>query len=218
LQESADKSLLFAGGIGVTPILSMAEHLSETGKDFEMHYCARTKERAAFLTKIETSPFNNQVSLYFDEGPSTSKLNIEEVLRSANDGTHIYVCGPKGFMDFVVNAAHHAGWPQERIHREVFEHESGGDEGNNTFEVVIASSGESYTIPEDKRITEVLADHGVTIETSCTQGVCGTCMTKILEGEPDHRDVYLTEEEQAENDVFLPCCSRSKSPKLVLDL
>lgn len=121
-------------------------------------------------------------------------------------------------MDHIVDCAHKSGWPQEQIHREVFEGDHSASADNQSFQVRIASTGRTFTIPANQRVTTVLADNGVVIPTSCTQGVCGTCLTGIVEGEPDHRDFYLTPEEQRENKVFLPCCSRALSPVLVLDL
>jgi|TARA_R110002072_G_scaffold302945_1_gene490274 vanillate O-demethylase ferredoxin subunit len=218
LDKTARKSLLFAGGIGITPMASMAQQLAENGADFQLHYCARSKSRAAFVWRIEESSFLDRAFFHFDDAPEDQHLDIDGVLRDAPEGTHIYVCGPKGFMDHVVNAARKLDWPAERIHREVFEQDHSTNDGNESFQVKIASTGEIYSIPPDVRVTKALQEHGVFIPTSCTQGVCGTCLTDVLEGTPDHRDHYLTPEEQAENKMFLPCCSRSRSPMLVLDL
>jgi vanillate O-demethylase ferredoxin subunit len=130
----------------------------------------------------------------------------------------VYVCGPGGFIDFVVATAKDQGWPADHIHLEYFgaaPQDSGADQA---FEVRIASTGKTYVIPADQSITTALAAQGVEILVSCEQGVCGTCLTRVLEGQCEHRDMYLTDDEKATGDQFTPCCSRAKSPLLVLDL
>lgn len=214
----AKRSLLFAGGIGVTPILSMAEFLAKSGADFEMHYCSRSPERTAFHERIARSPFADKVHFHFDTGAAEQKLEIENLMAHASPETHLYVCGPGGFIDFVVRAAKRHGWPSERIHFEYFSAAPQDTSSDRAFEVKLASSGETYAIPANKTVISVLAEHGIDLPVSCEQGVCGTCLTRVLDGTPDHRDVYLTDEEKAANDCFTPCCSRSRSGRLVLDL
>lgn len=214
----AKRSLLFAGGIGVTPILCMARRLGHIGADFEMHYSARTPERMAFRQAISDAPFADKVHFHFDNGDDSQKLNLEPLLANPQPDTHLYVCGPTGFIDFVVNSAKQAGWPSERVHLEYFGAEQVDTSGDTAFEVKIASTGQVFSIPADKPITQVLDEAGVFIPVSCEEGVCGTCLTRVLEGTPDHRDLYLTDAEHEANDQFTPCCSRSKSPMLVLDI
>jgi len=128
------------------------------------------------------------------------------------------VCGPKGFMDWLLEAARSAGWPAQRLHYEFFGAQILKSEDDASFEVKLASTGKVVVVPRDKTVVQALSAIGVEIATSCEQGVCGTCLTRVLEGEPDHKDTYLTPQEQAANDQFTPCCSRSNSPLLVLDL
>jgi len=219
LAASAKKSLLFAGGIGVTPILCMAERLAQTHADFEFHYCARAIERMAFVDRIKQSAFADKVNFHLDNGPDAQKLDIKRVLGKPQDGVHIYVCGPTGFMNWVLTAAQDAGWPDEQVHREYFAAAAlPAGLAAGEFEVQIASTGVTYLVPADKPITKLLREHGIDIPTSCEEGVCGTCLTRVLEGEPDHRDVFLSKKERARNDQMLLCCSRAKSRKLVLDL
>jgi len=218
LAHAAGKHLLMAGGIGVTPVLCMAERLAVMGGEFEMHYAARSRERCAFVDRIAASTFASKVAFHFDDGAAEQKLNIANVLASATPDTHLYVCGPKGFMDAVLSTARSAGWPEERLHFEFFGAEVVKSATDESFQVKMASSGKVVTVGKDQTITEALAAAGVEVLTSCEQGVCGTCLTRVLEGIPDHKDMYLTPAEQAANDQFLPCCSRSKSPMLVLDL
>lgn len=218
LAHDAKRHLLLAGGIGVTPILCMAERLANSGADFEMHYCTRSPERTAFRQRIAASSFAPKVHFHFDDGDAGQKLDIPALLRAPAEGLHLYVCGPKGFMDFVLGTARAQGWPESQLHYEFFAGvaaPSGSDAG---FEVQIASSGQIVIVPPDKTVVQALAEAGVEVQMSCEQGVCGTCLTRVIEGIPDHKDLYLTPEEQAANDQFTPCCSRSKSARLVLDL
>lgn len=218
LAHEASNSLLLAGGIGVTPILCMAERLANIDADFAMHYCARSSARTAFRERIAAASFAGRVQFHFDDGAAEQKLDLETLLATRAEGTHLYVCGPKGFMDAVLSGARAQGWPEEQLHYEFFAAEVAKSDSDAGFEVCLASSGRVVRVAADQSVTEALAEAGVEIPTSCEQGVCGTCLTRVLEGTPDHRDLYLTPDEQAGNDQFLPCCSRAKSPRLVLDL
>lgn len=214
----AKRTLLFAGGIGVTPILCMARRLSQTNADFEMHYCTRSPDRTAFEKDIKASTFADRVHFHYDSGDEAQKLNLKSLVAGPQDGTHLYVCGPTGFIDYVVNTAKEAGWAAGNIHLEYFGAAAVDTSGDTSFEVKIASTGKSFTVPADKSITQVLDENGVFVPVSCEEGVCGTCLVRVLEGEPEHRDLYLTDAEHAANDQMTPCCSRSKSPVLVLDI
>ncbi|RJF96926.1 oxidoreductase [Noviherbaspirillum cavernae] len=216
--QQAERSLLFAGGIGITPILCMAAQLARQGADFEMHYCTRSRERTAFLELMGASPYADRVHLHFDDGPPEQKLDLPAVLGTADAGKHLYVCGPTGFIDYVTGTARQSGWGKEQIHLEYFGAAQQGTSGDATFEVKIASTGQCFEVPADKTVFSVLDENGIAIPVSCEQGVCGTCITRVLDGVPDHRDLYFTDEEKAKNDQFTPCCSRARSRTLVLDL
>ncbi|TKC92335.1 oxidoreductase [Trinickia terrae] len=219
LNERAGHSLLLAGGIGVTPILAMAEALAANGASFEMHYCTRNAARTAFRERLGEASFAGRVHLYFDDArDGEARLDLAALFASRALDTHLYVCGPAGFIAAVMGAAKAAGWDDARVHREFFA--AGPQEGGNdgAFQVKLSTSGRLIEVAPDVTVAAALAAAGVDLPTSCEQGVCGTCLTRVLSGEPDHRDVYLTDEEKAANDQFLPCCSRSKSPVLVLDL
>jgi vanillate monooxygenase ferredoxin subunit len=219
LAGEAKRHLLFAGGIGVTPILCMAERLATSGADFVMHYATRSVARTAFLDRIRAAPFAPKVRLHHDEGPPAQRLDIPAVLAKPDADTHLYVCGPRGFMNAVLNSARAQGWGEARLHWEFFAGDGGTPQpGDGSFEVQIASSGRIVVVRPDQPVTHALAAAGVEVMVSCEQGVCGTCLTRVLQGEIDHRDAYLTPDEQAKNDQFTPCCSRAKSPRLVLDL
>jgi vanillate O-demethylase ferredoxin subunit len=216
--QHAPRTLLLAGGIGVTPLLCMAQRLAAIHADFTLHYCTRSAERTAFRQEISSSAFADKVSFHFDAGPAEQKLDLPAVLAGATPEHQLYVCGPAGFIDHVVNTAKASGWRSEQIHLEYFGAAPQDTAGDTGFEVKIASTGKSYTVGAEQNIIQVLKDNGIEILTSCEQGVCGTCITRVLEGEPDHRDMYFTDEEKAKNDQFTPCCSRAKSKTLVLDL
>ncbi|MGF6963937.1 vanillate O-demethylase ferredoxin subunit [Paraburkholderia sp. WC7.3g] len=220
LSKDAHHSVLVAGGIGITPLLSMAESLYTTGESFELHYCARSSSKLAFMERLKGSRFVSNVILHVDDGDATQRFNATSVFSAANNpATHVYVCGPGGFIDYVLGAARAAGYRDELLHREYFAAAiEDTDEEDRAFQIRIASSGEVLSVGADETALSVLAKHGVDIPTSCEQGVCGTCLTRVLDGTPLHRDMFLTDEERAANDRFTPCCSRSRSPVLVLDL
>ena len=218
LAHSATHSVLLAGGIGITPLLCMAEALSATGASFELHYCTRSRERSAFLARIAASALAPQVHLHHDDGAAAQKLAPAAVLGAPREGVHLYVCGPKGYIDWVLGCARELGWPAAQLHCEFFSAEPVASADDAAFEVQLARSGCVVVVPREMSVTQALAAAGVEIRTSCEQGICGTCLTRVLEGEPDHKDLYLTPEEQAANDQFTPCCSRARSARLVLDL
>jgi vanillate O-demethylase ferredoxin subunit len=215
LHAQACHSVLLAGGIGVTPIVSMAEALYHAGASFEMHYCTRSAARTAFRDRLAQSAFAACVHQYFDD--NGDRLPFETLLAQAGSGTHLYVCGPAGFIDAVMQAARAAGWNDANVHREFFSAPLVG-EGGGAFQVKLSSTGQVIDVAAEMTVIAALARAGVEVPTSCEQGICGTCLTRVLSGEPDHRDAYLMDDEKAANDQFLPCCSRSKSPMLVLDL
>jgi len=212
------KHLLLAGGIGLTPLLCMAQHLDRTGKDFELHYCARSRSRAAFLERLADASWAERVHYHFDDEDEHQRLRLDALLKDATPDTHLYVCGPQGFMNAVLDEARASGWPESRVHYEFFSAPTLDTSTDGSFEVCLARTGKTVTIPADRTVTQALADAGVDVPVSCEQGICGTCLTRVLDGEPEHRDLFLSPEEQSRNDQFLPCCSRSKSRKLVLDL
>ncbi len=215
LDVHARRSLLFAGGIGITPILAMADELARDGRDFELHYCTRSRTRMAFLERIASSPWAAKASLHFDDGAPERRLDATRVLGAPADDVHVYVCGPAGFM---LGAGRTLGWQEARLHREYFVAEPVDHTSDKPFEIQLRRSGRTVFVAADKSAATALAEAGVDIPLSCEQGVCGTCLTRVLEGIPDHRDFYLTEEEHQRNDSFTPCCSRSLTPRLLVDL
>lgn len=217
LAEAAPFSVLMGGGIGITPMIAMAHALHDAGQPFALHYCAREKDSAAFLEEMSAAPWAASVTLHFDSGEEgTAAFSPATDLPDPATGAHVYTCGPGGFMDFVLTSAAARGYPEDRLHKEYFsvEVETGGD----SFEVELAQSGKTVTVGPGQTIVQALAGIGIKVDVSCEQGICGTCLCDVLEGTPDHRDSFLTDEERADNDQIMLCCSRAKSPRLVLDL
>jgi ferredoxin-NADP reductase len=212
LDEAVEKSIFIAGGIGITPILSMIERLSALGRDWQLIYCSRNRSGTAFLESLEKKP---QVRFNFDEEPGGKILDIAAVVKAAPANAHLYCCGPLPMLEAFEEATKDLA--RERVHVEYFTaKEPPAVEGG--FKVVLAKSGREFTVPPGKTILDALLDAGLDIPYSCKEGVCGTCETKVREGVPDHRDLVLTEEEHASNKTMMICCSGSKSEKLVLDL
>lgn len=216
LAARQQRAILFAGGIGITPLLAMAYHLLRVGVPFALHYCTRSAARTAFVDEIERSLFADAVVLHHDDGPPQQRLDLAAALGLPEAHTHLYVCGPSGFIDFVRGGAIARKWPDDRIHVERFTADV--DTSGDTFEVVAARSGVSVDVAAGESIVQALARKGVAVPVSCEQGVCGTCLTNVLEGRPDHRDLYLTDDEKAGNTLMMPCCSRSLDKRLVVDL
>lgn len=231
LAGDASRHLLLAGGIGVTPMISMIHHFTRCGEDFTLHYCTRSSERTAFREMLEPLVAQKRVFIHWDFGDPAKGLNLNDTLRDFDHGSHLYYCGPPGFMAAVALASAH--WPKPSVHREFFtpsENDlnvresravgvsSSSLDGNfgPPFQVKIASTGKILDIPSDQTLLNVLRENGFQIETQCELGVCGTCKTRYLRGEVDHRDFVLEEDER--DYTITVCCSRSKSSLLVLDL
>ena len=216
LSSDAVHTVLVGGGIGITPMIAMAHTLSGAGQPFELHYCGRTEVACAFLDDLRSSAFAKQVHTHFDDAGEAQRLDLGAVLSPAVAGTHLYVCGPAGFMDWVIAEAQRLGLPDAQIHKEYFQVET--DASGQAFDIVTKKTGQRVRVAEGQSIVDALSSIGIKVQVSCEQGVCGTCLCNVLEGVPDHRDVFLTDEEKADNDQILLCCSRSQSATLVLDI
>ncbi|QFZ85121.1 2Fe-2S iron-sulfur cluster binding domain-containing protein [Variovorax paradoxus] len=218
--DAHSPAFLFAGGIGITPLLAMAQQLAEEGRQFELHYCARSRQRAAFRERLAEAAYAGSVHFHYDEEAPSQRLDIASVLSRGSSAHHLYTCGPAGFIQHVLDAGRGAGWPESRMHREFFAAPAADARAtaDGAFEVELASSGKRFVVPAGTTVLAVLTDAGIEVPASCEAGVCGTCVTRVVEGTPDHRDVYLTDAEHAKNDCFTPCCSRALSQRLVIDL
>ncbi|WKL57115.1 PDR/VanB family oxidoreductase [Asticcacaulis sp. ZE23SCel15] len=216
LNEDSPYTVLIAGGIGVTPVWSMAQRLLALGKPFEFHYGARARSQAALLTEIEATlgAAGVRFEVRFEDNGG-ARLNLTDIFEAAPDGAHFYACGPSGMLDAYIAAGAARG--PDYVHYERFSGvEAAATEGG--FEVELARTGGCYEVPSGLTILEALKTHGINVPHSCAEGICGACECGVLSGIPDHRDSVLTDAEKAANTTMMVCCSGSRSPKLVLDL
>ena len=210
LHEEAAHSVLMAGGIGITPIACMVSRLRDRGLSWELHYSVRRREEAAFLDELGTQ----NVHLHIDEERGGAFMDIQAIVRQAAAGAHLYCCGPAPMLDAFESAA--SGRPLGQVHLERFS--AAKVAGGGAFFVELARSGRRIFVEPGETIADALRAQGVEVQTSCEQGICGTCETRVLAGRPEHRDELLSEGEKAANHVMMICCSRSKDDLLVLDL
>ncbi|MGP6174143.1 PDR/VanB family oxidoreductase [Corynebacterium sp. A21] len=206
--------VLVAGGIGITPMLSLARYMDVRGISFELHYYARSEEEAAFLP-ILTEKISDKLHAHLGVDREAQQQNLKKMVAATPANTHLYVCGPAGFMDNVREIAAKK-LPEESIHFENFK-PAGSDEDQVNTEFDVELDGETYHVPADRSIVEVLNEAGCEIDTSCEEGICGTCIMEVLAGTPEHRDSVLTKAERAANETMAVCVSRTKDPKLVLE-
>ncbi len=215
LVEDAAHTILIGGGIGITPLIAMAHRLDALDRSFVLDCHAKTEARAPFRHELAKSKYSDRVFFHYDANREARRLSLESVLRPARAGTHVYTCGPTGFMEMVGEAAREVGYPAAQIH---IEHFSAQQQAGGAFKVTLAQSGVTYDIHAGQSIAQVLKAAGLDVEVSCEQGMCGTCLVEVLEGTPDHRDIYQTDEEKAANTHMTICCSRAVGDSLVLDL
>lgn len=206
--------VLVAAGIGITPMLSMARYMDVHGISFELHYFARTEADAAFLPLLhDRCP--EKLHAHIGVARESQGQTLDEAFAQLPSGSHVYTCGPDGFMNKVIEFASRHVSP-EAVHREYF-HAAGLSEmsENSAFEVEL--EGEVYDIPANRSIVEVLQENGCDVDTSCQEGICGTCIMQVLDGSPEHRDNVLTKAEKKSGETIAVCVSRTKDARLVLD-
>jgi phthalate 4,5-dioxygenase reductase component len=215
LDETATSSILIAGGIGITPILAMAKHLSSEKKPFQLIYCSRSLGVTAFLDEINASEYGINTIFHHDGGDPSRSFNFNEFLQEMPEGRHIYCCGPRAMMQAV--RASTKDWPTHRVHFEDFgTSKFTGESAERTFWVKLAKSGLVTEVPPGVSIIDALRKEGVEVPSSCESGTCGTCRTKLLDGIADHRDFVLDEDEQADN--IMICVSRAKTSQITIEL
>ena len=214
MNPSDRKRLFIAAGIGVTPLLAMAQQNSECMYDFVM--CAKNEHSVPYIDRLNSLP---SIALHFSESAG-SRLDIAAFLAEYDVNTAVYVCGPQAFIDEVVSQCLAQGWPATNVHKEYFGlSKSDNEEGNSlAFHAKIKSTGQLIPVRVDQNLAEALEEHDIFVPIACGEGVCGTCVTGIVTGEPDHRDVFLTEDEKAEGQLIALCCSRALSAEITLDL
>ena len=205
LDELATRSVLIAGGIGVTPLISMGHRLHRLGREFELHYCARNRGDAGFLDDLASCAWANRVAFHFSaEG---ERANLTEILGNHASGSHVYSCGPARLMAAVAEAAERLGWPEDAVHSEYFAVPDQEERANYPFILKLARTGRSFQIPADRSATDVLAEHGIHVDVKCSEGICGVCKTALIDGEADHRDFVLARKERSRS--IMLCCSRA---------
>lgn len=212
LNVSASHSVLIAGGIGITPIWCMAQFLEQQGASWELWYSVRTRADAAFVKQMEA--LGNKVRLHVDDEVGQI-MDLQAIINAAPADTHFYCCGPTPMLDAYEQAA--AQRDPDMVHMERFTaKEAIALEGG--FVVSLARAGKEIVVPEGSSILDVLLEEGVAIDYSCQEGICGCCEVAVLEGDVDHRDAILSDNERAQNKTMMVCCSGSRSQRLVLDL
>tara|TARA_B100000686_G_scaffold263774_1_gene277596 strand:- start:4672 stop:5724 length:1053 start_codon:yes stop_codon:yes gene_type:complete len=215
LRRDTVKTILIAGGIGITPLLSMAQTLRKDKLDYELHYFAQAEGHLAFpeiLRKLDDS-----VVLHLGLSPDETKGELAVLLAEYETAMHIYACGPGPMLEATRHIASDFGWPDEAVHFEYFQNTIELD-SSSSFEVSLARSALTLEVPSGKTILEVLRDNGIALMSSCEQGACGTCEVAVIEGEPEHQDVYLNDSEKLAGQRIMTCVSRAKSSHLVLDI
>ncbi|WP_394181373.1 PDR/VanB family oxidoreductase [Marinomonas posidonica] len=219
LNVNSDKVMLFAGGIGITPIMSMAIELDSLGVDFELHYHAKSQTEAAFYEQLKNASFAAKVFFHFSGEREKNDAAINSALSTFTENAHLYTCGPVAYMDYVFDSARANSWPEANLHKEIFKAEPKVSEsGDGAFKLILSRSSLELEVAADQTALEVIDAAGIAVDVSCEMGICGACLTKVTDGIPDHRDDFLTDAEKAKNDQFTPCCSRALSDTLTLDL
>ena len=208
-------TVLVAGGIGVTPLTSMATQRRAENAQVRLHYAGRSRALMAFLPELQAL-LGVDLHVHVDEEAGTP-LDIAALLDACAPTDQLHVCGPQVMLDAVLAQAHARGWPPERVHFELFAAPT-SQAGDQAFELVLAKSGQTLHVPADQSILDVLIAAGCDPMFDCKRGECGVCAVDVLEGEPEHRDYVLTEREKSAGKVIQTCISRCKGQRLVLDL
>lgn len=203
---------LIAGGIGITPMLSMARVLKRSGKRFKLYYLTRSPELTAFREELMSPTLKGNVTIHFDEGDPAKAFDLWRILEKPSG--HVYCCGPRGLMDAVKDMTGH--WSSSAVHFEAFQEASAVKADDRPFQIEIKCTGQKIDVPVGTTLLEALRFHGLAVPSSCESGTCGSCKTRLIAGEPDHRDLVLTEQEKTK--YIMVCVSRAKAGDLVIDL
>ncbi|WP_345816882.1 PDR/VanB family oxidoreductase (plasmid) [Paraburkholderia sp. PREW-6R] len=213
LVRGAAHSVLIAGGIGITPLFGMIGALQREGASWQLHYAVRSETRALFRDALRD--YGDKVRIACSDRPDQGRLDLQAIVADAPPGSQFYCCGPQRMVDAFIDASR--ALPPADVHVERFSATTdAADEGG--FEVRLVRSDRRFVIPPGSTILQALREAGMDVPSSCEQGVCGVCETRVLAGEPDHRDHVLSASEQAKGDTMMICCSGSRSPFLELDL
>ena len=214
LPQRGDNFIFIAGGIGITPFIAMIHALKDDpAKKFKLYYCSRTPEMTAFREELSAPEFKGKVVIHYDNGDPSKGLDLWPIVEERKNREHVYCCGPRGLMEAVRAATGH--WTPTSIHFEAFSEADARRPDDQPFKVKLASSGKVIDVPAGTTILEAMRAEGVEVPSSCESGTCGTCRTKLLEGEADHRDLVLTENER--DSQIMICVSRAKTPEITID-
>jgi ferredoxin-NADP reductase/nitrite reductase/ring-hydroxylating ferredoxin subunit len=215
LRRDAVKTLLVAGGTGITPLLAMAQALHHSGLSHELHYFAQSEGHVAFPERL--AEIQDTVTLHLGLGPKETGEKLAELFSSYRPDLHLYLCGPGPMLEAARRIAAEKGWPVEAVHFEYFKNTNKIDD-SSSFEIALARSALTLQVPAGKTILEVMREAGIDMPSSCEQGASGTCMATVIDGVPDHQDVYLNGAEKRSGTKIMTCVSRAKSARLVLDV
>jgi phthalate 4,5-dioxygenase reductase component len=213
LPQRAQDFLFIAGGIGITPIMAMIREVRAQNKRFRLFYCTRSPETTAFRDELSALEFKDSVTIYYDGGDPARALDLKPILAERKNREHMYCCGPRPLMEAVRAMTDH--WSSAAVHFEAFSEAETHKPTDKPFKVRLARSGDVIDVPTTKTILEALREHGLDVPSSCETGTCGTCRTKMLVGQADHRDLVLAEHERA--DTIMICVSRAKSDEITID-
>jgi ferredoxin-NADP reductase len=218
LVEEASHTALIAGGIGITPLWSMAQRLSELDRSWEIFYAARSRRTAAYAHELEelARRSNAKVHFHFDDDEGRP-ADLDQVLARIDPSAHAYCCGPAPMIEAFRTAALDR-LQEHHVHVEFFKAAAPIERTGESFSVRLNRTGRVLPVEAQQSILDVLLDAGVDVPYSCMEGICGSCQIPVLQGVPDHRDSVLSNRQRAANEVVIACCSRSKSDLLVLDL
>jgi vanillate O-demethylase ferredoxin subunit len=211
LKVDAPHTVLIAGGIGITPLLPMARQLAANSLSWELHLAVKNGSQKPLRAELDS--LGAPVHVY--ETGIGLRPDLNGLVAQAPRDSHFYCCGPEGMLEDFVSAT--SGLPSDQVHMERFE-AAASVSGSSTFNVELARSGVTLNVAADQSILDVLLGAGIQVDYSCSQGICGSCSVKLLDGEPDHRDEVLSESEREQKDQIMICCSRAKGDRLVLDL
>ncbi|MDX8522721.1 Rieske 2Fe-2S domain-containing protein [Mesorhizobium dulcispinae] len=215
LRRDAIKTIFVAGGIGITPLLAMAQALKNQELTHELHYFAQGEEHLAFADRLQW--LGDALKPHLGLSPDATGAELRRVLTGYRNGMHLYICGPGPMLEAARMIAAEQGWPDSAVHFEYFKNINKIDD-SSSFEVALARSCVTLQVPAGKTILQVMRESGIDMPSSCEQGACGTCVATVIEGEPDHQDVYLNDAERKAGTRIMTCVSRAKSARLVLDI
>jgi phthalate 4,5-dioxygenase reductase component len=212
LPPRAQDFLFIAGGIGVTPMMAMIRQVIAEGKRFRLFYCTRSPETTAFLEELSAPQFKDMVMIHYDQGDPSRSLDLRPILAERKNREHLYCCGPRPLMEAVRAMTDH--WSPTAVHFEAFSEAETHKPDDKPFKVRLARSGTVLDVSTSTTILEVLREHGLEVPSSCETGTCGTCRTKLLAGEADHRDLVLAEHER--KDTIMICVSRARGDEITI--